>query len=241
MLTSIHYARGYGIAALFCGTVMLATPASTCAQPSQKRAQPAATEAPELDLMVTYYSRVLTSEGVLRESRYQENMLRRGGHVWVARVLPKMVADEHGHKHFNYVLLARHVTLDGDRLRVDFVDAHERAVVAIDPTEYENVNFDGSWTNAFYLVDPQDVAMLPLSGRASPVAGARWHEREKNGAFQRVLWDDQRMIPLIVETGDRTGNALRRIEVTPQPGLTKKLPWLSLKGYAQKEYADFLD
>ena len=49
------------------------------------------------------------------------------------------------------------------------------------------------------------------------------------------------MIPLIVETGDRTGNAFRRIEVKPQAELRKELPWLNLKGYAQKEYADFLD
>lgn len=241
MRTSIRCVRRYGIAALFCATVMLAMPASTYAQPAQKTVVPAATEAPELDLAVTYYSRVLTSEGVLRESRYQEKILRRAGHVWATRILPKMVADEHAHKHFNHVLLARHVTLDGDHLRVDFVDARERAVVAIAPAEYENVNFDGSWTNAFYLVDPKDVAMLPLSDRASSVVGARWHEREKNGAFQRVLWDDKRMIPLIVETGDRTSNVFRRIEVKPQVALTRDLPWLTLKGYAQKEYADFLD
>jgi hypothetical protein len=241
MRTSLRYARRCSIAALLCGTVMLAVPASICAQPAQKTVVAAAAEAPELDLTVTYYSRILTPEGVLRESRYQEKILRRIGHVWMARILPKIVADEHAHKHFNHVVLARHVTLDGDRLRLDFVDAHERAVVAIAPTEYENVNFDGSWANAFYLVDPQDVALLPLSGRASPVVGARWHEREKNGLFQRVLWDDKRMLPLIVETGDRTSDALRRIEVKPQAGLTRELPWLSLKGYEQKENADFLD
>ena len=249
---------------LLCGMATAAQPLLACAQAVQKTVASAAAQGPDLDLVVAYYSRVLTPEGVLRESRYEEKMLRRPGHVWVARVLPKLTseshadakttqnevprqsaavpaADEHAHRHFNHVVLARHVTRDGDRIRVEFVDAHDRTVIAIAPAEYENVDFDGSWANAFYLVDPQGVALLPLSRRVSPIAGARWHEREKNGLFQRVLWDDKRMIPLIVETGDRTGNAFRRIEIKPQAGLSKELPWLNLKNYAQKEYADFLD
>lgn len=224
--------------------------------------------AQDLDLSIQYYSRVLTPEGVLRESRYAEKMLRRPGHVWVARVLPNSVesahADaahshdrdssavqklkvvqsaekEHEHKHFNPVVLARHVSGDGKAVRVEFVDAHEKAVVQIAPSEYENVNFDGSWSNAFYLIDPKGVASLPLSSRASPIAGANWREHEKNGLFQRVLWDDRKMIPLIVETGDRAGTFFRRIEVKPLATLSKELPWQNLKGYAQKEYSDFLD
>jgi len=235
----------------------------------------AAPDGPDLDLSVQYYSRVLTAEGVVREIRYQEKMLRRPGHVWVERVLPAAPAgskhgeaDEHEagsgkpsgveqvalkpsanhtdeaaheHKHFNYVVLPRHLERDGAKLRLEFVDAQQRSVVAIAPTEYENVNFDGSWANAFFLIDPQGVASLPLSKLASPVASARWHEREKNGQFQRVLWDDKKMIPLLVETGDRAGTYFRRIEVKQQASLVKNLPWQNLKGYAQKEYADFLD
>ena len=46
----------------------------------------AAPAAPDLDLLITYYSKVVTPEGVTRESRYEETMLRRPGHVWTARV-----------------------------------------------------------------------------------------------------------------------------------------------------------
>ncbi|MFD2273698.1 hypothetical protein ACFS07_28805 [Undibacterium arcticum] len=143
--------------ALLCAAApLMLTPAAHAAPAAVN----AALDGPDLDLSVQYYSRVLTAEGVVREIRYTEKMLRRPGHVWVERVLPAaMVAgsthDEahdqaHEHKHFNYVVLPRHVARDGANLRLEFVDVQERSVVAIAPTEYENVNFDGSWANAFF-------------------------------------------------------------------------------------------
>lgn len=212
-------------------------------------------EAPDLDLSIRYTTRVLTAEGVTRESRYEESMMRRPGHVWLARVLPKnaghdddhagmkkaVAKESHVHKHFNHVVLPRHVANEGGKLKLEFVDVHEREVVVITPAEYENVNFDGSWANAFYLVDPKAVAELPLSNRRSDVPGARWREREKNGVFQRVLWDEARMVPLVMETGDRNETFFQRIEVKVLPNLSVSLPWQNLKGFAQKEYTDFLD
>ena len=53
----------------------------------------------DLDLGITYYSRVLTPEGVTRESRYEEKMLRRPGHVWVERVLAPSTDAHAGHNH----------------------------------------------------------------------------------------------------------------------------------------------
>ncbi|MBI3479672.1 MAG: hypothetical protein HY016_04845 [Nitrosomonadales bacterium] len=76
---------------------------------------------------------------------------------------------------------------------------------------------------------------------AAPAPDARWYGDEKNGIFQRVLWDEKKMIPLIAETGDRAGTFFRRMEVKPQAALAKHMPWEKLQGYAQKEYADFLD
>lgn len=206
-----------------------------------------AVQAPDLDLSIRYYSRVLTPEGVLRESRYEERMVRRRDHVWTARVLPaestreEPAGEEHEHKHFNYVVLPRHVVRDGNRVRLEFVDVRERAVVSIAPSEYENVNFDGSWVNAFFLADPQQVAALPVTNRTSAIAGAHWHEQEKNGVFRRVLWDEKRMVPLVIESGNRQNTFYRRIEIMPQPKLAATLPWQGIAGYAQKEYADFLD
>jgi hypothetical protein len=237
------------IAAICLATSVQATQATTQAS------------APDLDLSIQYYSRVLTPEGVTREARYEEKMMRRAGHVWVVRVLPKNIVDqhddeisdqggmkkgalktaEHQHKHFNHVVIPRHVQLENNKLHVEYIDAHDKEVVAIPVTEYENVNFDGSWENTYYLLDPKLVKAMPLAVQASSVPGARWREREKNGVFQRVLWDDQKQIPLVMESGDKASTFYRRVEVKPQTSLSRDLPWQNLKGYAQKEYSDFLD
>lgn len=199
--------------------------------------------APDLDLGIAYYSRVLTPEGVTRESHYEEKMLRRAGHVWSARVLPASVthAEAHRHQQFNYVVLARHVIMENNKLRLEYVDTDERQVIAIPAAEYENVHFDGSWVNSVHLLDPKLVAAMPLSSRASAFPGAHWREREQNGVFQRVLWDEQKQIPLAIENGDRAGTFYRRVDIkvlAPRDGAP---PWSQLTGYGQKDYADFLD
>lgn len=205
----------------------------------------AASQAPDLDLSIQHYSRVMTAEGVLRENRYEETMLRRPGHVWLARVLPARLRTrsihDHGHKHPSYEVLPRHVMLERDKIRLEAINAERREVILIPQGEYDNANFDGSWVNAFFLMDPQRVAALPLSKRPSAAPGAHWREQEKNGLFQRVLWDDARMVPLVVEIGDRAETFFKRVTVKPSPTLTKSLPWDKVKDYAQREYSDFLD
>lgn len=201
----------------------------------------AALAAPALDLAIRYYSRVVTDEGVTRESRYEERMLRRPGHVWVERVLPAApAAPESGHQHFNPVRLARHVTLQGGQLKLEYVDRRGRERVAIPPAEYANVAFNGSWEGSYHLVPPQAVAAMPLAARASEVPGARWHEREQDGRFQRVLWDEARQVALVIELGNRAGTDFQRIEARPLQA-AGALPWSGLAGFSQKEYADFLD
>lgn len=201
--------------------------------------------ATDLDFAVSYYSKVVTDEGVTRESRYEERWQRRAGHVWVERVLPAQVAHEKAapgqHKHFNPVRLARHVMLDGGKVKLEYIDQHARERIAVPPGEYDNVSFNGSWDANYYLVSPKSVADMPLSNRTSSVPGARWREREKNGRFQRVLWDEQRQVALVIEAGDRTGQELQRIEVQVQAKANTVLPWTRLAGFSQKEYADFLD
>jgi hypothetical protein len=214
---------------------------------------PAIPQGPALELTVKYYDRSLTAEGVLREIHFEEEMLRRPGHIWVARVLPKTTGTEkenhaahahdagHEHKHFNSVLLPRHVSLENDNIKLEYIDREERQVVNIVATEYENVNFDGSWINAYFLVDPQQVAAMPLSKKSPTVAGARWHEQEQNGVFQRVLWDDINKIPLEVETGKRDGTLFRKVSVRINSKGSEKTPWSNTQGYVHKEYSDFLD
>jgi hypothetical protein len=217
-------------------------------------------DGPALDLEIDYYSRVLTPEGVTREARYKETMLRRAGHVWVTRMLPnsgvgrqdKQVGDKShghgaagegaaGHTEFNYVVNPRHVMTDNKQVSINYIDLRGRAVVAIPVSEYGNVNFDGSWKKAFFLLDPTLLKTFPITGRPSSVQGAQWREREKNGVFERVLWDDKRKIPLVIESGDKASTFYRRIEVTARAANVTDMPWNKLGGYAQKEFSDYLD
>jgi hypothetical protein len=239
----------------FLGLLTLPAQAAPASQPVQP--------APDLDITVSYYSKVITPEGVTREARYDEKMLRRPGHVWVERILPKNAPDQHDepaaaldaqgkkkitktvteneHRHFNHVVVPRHVILENKTLRIEYVDSHSKDIIAIPPAEYANVNFDGSWENTFYLIDPKLVKTMPRSAKASALAGTQWHEREKNGVFQRILWDEKKQIPLVIESGDMAATFYRRVEVKPLTGTSREVPWQNLKGYAQKEYSDFLD
>lgn len=216
-------------------------------------ATPESPQGPALNLSIRYYEKALTAEGVLRESHFEETMLRRPGHVWAMRVLPKSSMSEkeghehsshevdHEHKHFNPVLLPRHVSLENGELKLAYIDRSDKEVINIVATEYENVNFDGSWANAYFLVDPRLVVKLPVSSRVSNVTGAHWYEQEKNGVFQRILWDERDMIPLEVETGRTDGTILRRVSVKKLKLTSEEAPWTKVKGYTQKEYSDFLD
>lgn len=268
MTPKLYFLKRYAELLVICSAVVLGIlPAAVARDMEQKAVSSPILKGPDLDLSIHHYSRVLTAEGVLRESRYMEKMMRRAGHVWISRVLPAsslVEHDEHAsegkatrehkstvqpvagkeghkHKHFNHVVLPRHVMHDGQKVRLEFVNFRDRETVSIAPSEYENVNFDGSWSSAYFLMDPQSVVALPLSKRASPVPSAHWREQERNGLFQRVLWDDKKRIPLIVEAGDRAGTFFERVEVKPQTSISKALPWLSTKGFAQKEYADYFD
>jgi len=218
-----------------------------------------ASAAADLDARVAYYSRVVTAEGVTRESRFEETMLRRANHVWTARVLNASAPahDDHAHdkpriskavvretsvhKHFNPVVLPRHLALEGKQLRLEYVDTHAKEVIAVPQGEFDNVSFDGSWERAYYLLDSKRLQAMPLSARKSSVAGARWRERERDGVYERVLWDERREIPLVIESGDKAGTFFNRLALTVQPQLSSDLPWQKLKGYARREYADFLD
>lgn len=196
---------------------------------------------PPMDLEISYYTKVVTDEGVTREANYKERMLRRAGHVWVARELPAGAASRKAAHGLNPAVLPRHVRLEGGRMVLEIVDTALKAVVAIAPSEFANVGFDGSWEAAYSLADPARVAQLPLSIRSSAIPGAQWREREKDGLFERVLWDAARQVALVVESGDAGGRFFRRVQAVPVSPSRATLPWEQLRSYAQREYADYLD
>ncbi|WP_230410135.1 hypothetical protein [Undibacterium rugosum] len=212
------------------------------------QAQPDNT-APALDLRINYYNKILTPEGVTKETRYEEIMLRRPGHVWIERILPKQsnahltesAEKGHTHKQFNHVTTPRHIFIDNGQTKIEFIDKNQKELISIPAAEFNNVNFDGSWDNAFYLLNPKLIKEIPLSKRQSTITNAKWHEREINGSFQRILWDEQKQIPLSIETGDKHGFIFRKLDIQIENKLNAQLPWKQAQSYSRKEYADFLD
>ena len=146
-------------------------------------AAPVPAPAPDVDALVTYETRQVTSAGVTRTERWQERLVRRAGVVWTARVLPAGLAalhpaeraperaNEHaGHKHFDFDTAARLVErAPNGELRLRFVDREHKVVVSVPKAEYGAVGFDGNWEAAAYIVPPTVAARMGAAeiGRAS--------------------------------------------------------------------------
>ncbi len=205
----------------------------------------------DLAAILTHESHVLTAEGVSKDTRYQERFIRKNEHVWAERIVPDKVQAEaekpgarEGHKHdFNFNLAAKHIVKDVNGIpAISFVNRHDKLVVAVGKEEYQSIGFDGSWESAYHLVSPALVRKLALSGAPSPVANARWYEKNDKDDFFRVLWAEDLELPLVIESGARNGvrhnKVTAKIVALPQAAV---LPWVNLQNFEHKDYNDLLD
>jgi hypothetical protein len=200
--------------------------------------------APSINATVHYQSKVLTSDGVTKESNYDEHFLRVKNHVWTNRILPPTETNEEqheGHKHFNHIVTPRHIYSVDNKITVEFVDDHEKELIFIPQSEYENVSFDGKWNSTYFLVDLDLLKKMPVSKNKSSISTATLYEQFNDVIFQRVLWDNKNQIPLMVEVGNKNGSFYQKMTVGLSNKLPNKLPWENISDYAKKEYSDFLD
>lgn len=200
---------------------------------------------PELSALIRYTQRVHTPDGMTKETRFQEQLVRTRNQVWQARVLPAAQAhaheedEAHGHLHpGDLATAARHLTRQPDgSLTLAFVKPEDHVIIAADPRDYPEVGFDGSWEAAFHLVDP--ASLKAMTRRPGP-RGATWYEQKGPRQFLRVLWDARHQLPLCIESGTHDGTRFTRTEVLPRP-LPARLPWAETVGFAKKDYVDLLD
>ncbi len=202
---------------------------------------------PDLNLLVEHDVSEVGADGVTRTMHFQERIYRRENLVWIERVLPEGAhrPEAHAgggaeHKHLDLAAAARWITLEAGRVvRVRLVVAHDRAVVEVPAAEYGNIGFDGSWENAYHLLDPRRLqAMKPATGEAP--AGARWYQATGGRQTVRVLWDERARIPRRVESSDAAGTSRARMSAREVAGPSTP-PWSALGGYQQKVYSDYLD
>jgi len=203
---------------------------------------------PDLAARISYHDRVTGSDGIARESIWQEKWLRVGNQVWSQRLIPLPLARAYhathdaqpGHKHFSHQMAARWVSHSDDgMLQLRYADSWHNQLVEVPVEEYGQVAFKPDWLRIRHLVNPALIeGMTPLD-EAAPEQ-ARWYEKREGQQRTRILWSSQWQIPLVVESASLDGYRSYRMEVTLRK-LPTQLPWQQLADYEVRDLRDFFD
>jgi hypothetical protein len=166
--------------------------------------------------------------------------------VWIERVLPASAqepgahaAGGHDQKHMDLAAAARWITLEGGLVRVRLVNLHDRVVVEVPAAEYGEIGFDGSWENAWHLLDPSQLRTMK-AGPLGAGAGTRWYQATAGAQTVRVLWDERARIPRRVESASAAGTSRKQMSASAAAA-PKQPPWRALDGFQEKTWSDYLD
>lgn len=234
-----------GLTALaLAGAALAAGPAVTPTQPTLTA------KWTDVDAIVSYETRQLTTAGVTRIETWQERLVRRGDQVWTERVLPaavesvharETVAEHHGHKHLNADTSARWLSLGAKgAVGLKLVDRENKVVVDVPAAEFGSVSFDGRYDAAATIVPPSIVKTMKAEG--APSSAGQWRSERNQGWSHRVLWSDEQQLALRVESRRDDGTIERKVSVKlvpPRPG--QAVPWQALAGYTPKHYDEYMD
>ncbi|WP_337079168.1 hypothetical protein [Aeromonas dhakensis] len=207
-----------------------------------------AEEVPDLAARIRYQDRVTSSDGISKESQWQEKWLRVGDQVWSQRLIPLPLARAYhaahdatpGHKHFTHQMAARWVTRNQqDELQLRYADNWHNQLVEVPEEEYGQVAFKPDWPRIRHLINPALLQEMPPLDEAAPEQ-ARWYEKREGKQRTRILWSSRWQLPLVVESASLDGYRSYRMEVTLKP-LPKALPWQQLEGYQTLDLRDFFD
>ncbi|HDT5889755.1 hypothetical protein [Aeromonas dhakensis] len=207
-----------------------------------------AEEVPDLAARIRYQDRVTSSDGISKESQWQEKWLRVGDQVWSQRLIPLPLARAYhaahdatpGHKHFTHQMAARWVTRNQqDELQLRYADNWHNQLVEVPEEEYGQVAFKPDWPRIRHLINPALLQEMTPLDEAAPEQ-ARWYEKREGKQRTRILWSSRWQLPLVVESASLDGYRIYRMEVTLKP-LPKALPWQQLEGYQTLDLRDFFD
>lgn len=139
-----------------------------------------AEEVPDLAARIRYQDRVTSSDGISKESQWQEKWLRVGNQVWSQRLIPLPLARAYhaahdatpGHKHFTHQMAARWVTRNQqDELQLRYADNWHNQLVEVPEEEYGQVAFKPDWPRIRHLINPALLQEMTPPRRAGPRAG----------------------------------------------------------------------
>jgi hypothetical protein len=203
---------------------------------------------PDLEAVIVHDLRQFGSDGVLRITRYQERLVRRGERVWTERVLPpgtqpgEPVHERGRGHHLDFARVARLLRRrDAGQTSLTYVDLVHERVIAVPEPEWDNVAFDGSWDRAAMLVTEAELGQLRPIERSVPAPELMWRGIQTQGHFIHVLWDPIAGIARRIESGSVDGSDFRTLEVSLHLGGERSAPWDQTTGFEQKSYTDLLD
>jgi len=220
--------------------------------PAAVQATTAAVKAtPPVDLRVTYYTRAIGHDGVLRETTHTNRVYRRVGWVWTERELPEALRRSEGHGHAHHQgphaghahdeangAPLRVSRSDDGREQVEVILNQTRRVIEVEPAHHGNVGYGGSWDAQYWLVPPATLrAMQP----AGPAKNGVQRYRQTAGEQTTVVdWDLRGQYPRLIERRDGHGTALTRVQAeriaAPNPA-----PWVASEKFDRGDYSDLLD
>ena len=237
--------------------VALWLPLAASAQPVQASADPvqAATAAmkaaPPVDLRVTYHTRAIGRDGVLRQSTHTNRVHRRVGMVWTEREMPTALLQSqgHGHEHDHGPHAGHaHDEANGAPLRVSRGDdgqekvevilASMRRVIEVDRAHHGNVGYGGSWDTQYWLVPP--AALQRMERMGPPKAGVQRYRSVRGEATTTVDWDVAGQYPRRIDRRDAHGTESTLVTATrlPTPAVA---PWKASESFDRGDYSDLLD
>ncbi|MFS2107202.1 hypothetical protein [Ralstonia sp. Ralssp135] len=198
-------------------------------------------------LRVEHQLSSLGTDGIQRDVRFAERVYRQGDRVWIARELPPASAHaEHdhanthaGHKHADTDTAPRWIERDAKgALTVRVVSESQQKNYAVEPAEYSNIGFDGSWATAYHLLDPAALKGMRVEG---PVRnGVQTYRATQGERTVTVDWDVAGQYPRRVESRNATGTQRKLTRVTALPAPTAA-PWERAQRYAAADYTDLMD
>jgi hypothetical protein len=199
--------------------------------------------ASDVELLVKHTAVTNGADGIKRSTEFAERISRSSDSLWVSRVLPPDAhsQQEHAkggkeHKHLDVSTATRWIARDtSGAIQVRLVPHDEKLLVTVTKTDYENIGFDGSWENAWSLMDPASLKRM----KAGTVAGdlTTYTLVEKNRSV-KVVWNSKLQIPTMVESIVKSSQRKTQVQVL---SIKTERPWDKLQGYAQKDYSDYLD
>lgn len=145
-----------------------------------------------LSAVMTFESMTITSEGVKKQTQFQERFLRDENTVWTERIIPSSVSHkhtednhpdhadkEHKHEHnLNFATAGKWLVRDkSNEIKFRFVRTDDKTIIEPRASEYGTLGFDGDWETTYYLVDRNALKKMQVLQKTS-TKNTTWYEKK---------------------------------------------------------------